>query len=86
MLAIEFRQKSLLGGILNEAGDIISEIALFIPLLCVSPFLTTEISLLIAPSMASELASIAPTMAGGDRRLEGPLGKVERSIILSKHI
>lgn len=41
------------------------------------------ISLLIALFVASELAGITPTMAGGARRLEGPLGKVDRSIILS---
>jgi CDP-diacylglycerol--glycerol-3-phosphate 3-phosphatidyltransferase len=31
-LAIEFGQKSRLGGILNEAGDVVSDIALFLPL------------------------------------------------------
>jgi CDP-diacylglycerol--glycerol-3-phosphate 3-phosphatidyltransferase len=49
----------------------------------VSPFSTTGIGLLIALIIASEVAGIAPTMSGGDRRLEGPLGKVDRSIILS---
>jgi CDP-diacylglycerol--glycerol-3-phosphate 3-phosphatidyltransferase len=82
-LAVEFRQKSRLGGILNEAGDMIAEIALFVPLMFVSPFSATGISLLIALFVASELAGIVPKMAGRERRLEGPLGKVDRSIILS---
>jgi CDP-diacylglycerol--glycerol-3-phosphate 3-phosphatidyltransferase len=82
-LAIEFGQKSRLGGILNEAGDIISEIALFMPLMFVPPFSIAGISLLIALFVASELAGIVPGIAGGERRLEGPLGKVDRSIILS---
>jgi CDP-diacylglycerol--glycerol-3-phosphate 3-phosphatidyltransferase len=82
-LAIDFGQKSRLDGILNETGDIISEIALVMPLMFVSPFSITTISLLIALFLASELAGITPTMAGGDRRLEGPLGKIDRSIILS---
>jgi CDP-diacylglycerol---glycerol-3-phosphate 3-phosphatidyltransferase len=82
-LAIEFGQKSRLGGILNEVGDVIADIALFLPLMFISPFSTTGIVLLIALFIASELAGIAPTMAGGERRLEGPLGKVDRSIILS---
>jgi CDP-diacylglycerol---glycerol-3-phosphate 3-phosphatidyltransferase len=81
-LAIDFGQKSRLGGIFNETGDIISEIALVMPLMF-SPFSITTISLLIALFVASELAGITPTMAGGDRRLEGPLGKIDRSIILS---
>lgn len=82
-LAIEFGQKSRLGGILNEAGDIVSEIALFMPLMFVPPFSAAGVSLLIVLFVTSELAGIAPTLAGGERRLEGPLGKVDRSIILS---
>jgi hypothetical protein len=38
-LAIEFGQKSRLGGILNEAGDVVSDIALFLPLAFVSSVL-----------------------------------------------
>jgi CDP-diacylglycerol--glycerol-3-phosphate 3-phosphatidyltransferase len=82
-LAIEFGQKSRLGGFLNEGGDIISEAALFLPLVFVHPFSTRGIGLLIALFTTSELIGIAPTMFGGERRLEGPLGKVDRSLILS---
>jgi len=74
---------SRLEGILNEAGDLVSEIALFMPLMFVPPFSAEAVGVLIALVVASELAGIAPTMAGGERRLEGPLGKVDRSIILS---
>ena len=52
-------------------------------MICRAPFSATGISLLIALFVASELAGIVPKMAGGERRLEGPLGKVDRSIILS---
>ena len=82
-LAVDFGQKSRLGGFLNEVGDVISDIALFLPLRFVSPFSTRGIGFLIALFIASELAGIAPTVVGGERRLEGPLGKVDRSIILS---
>jgi CDP-diacylglycerol--glycerol-3-phosphate 3-phosphatidyltransferase len=82
MLAIEFGQKSRLGGILNEAGDIISDIALFLPLMFVAPFAKTGIGFLILLTVACELAGIAGPMLGSDRRLEGPLGKADRSIVL----
>jgi CDP-diacylglycerol--glycerol-3-phosphate 3-phosphatidyltransferase len=82
-LAIEFGQKSRLGGILNEAGDIISDVALFLPLLSVAPFSAPAIALLIVLTLASELAGISGSMLGSTRRLEGPLGKADRSIVLA---
>jgi CDP-diacylglycerol---glycerol-3-phosphate 3-phosphatidyltransferase len=81
-LAIEFGQKSRLGGILNEAGDIISDIALFLPLMFVAPFAKSDIGFLILLTVACELAGIAGPMLGSNRRLEGPLGKADRAIVL----
>src|SRR5882672_1861179 len=61
-----------LGGILNEAGDIISDIALFPPLMFVAPFAKVGIGFLILLTVACELAGIGGPMLGSDRRLEGP--------------
>jgi CDP-diacylglycerol--glycerol-3-phosphate 3-phosphatidyltransferase len=82
-LAIEFGQKSRLGGILNEAGDIVAEIAVFLPLAFVSPFSITAILFLSSLAVTSELAGIAGLTLGSGRRVEGPLGKADRSIVLS---
>jgi CDP-diacylglycerol--glycerol-3-phosphate 3-phosphatidyltransferase len=82
-LAVEFGQKSRLGGILNEASDIASDIAPFLPLASVPPFSTTAIASLICFIVLTELAGIAGPIFGNDRRLEGPLGKADRSIVLS---
>lgn len=82
-LAIEFGQKSRLGGILNEVGDIVSDIALFLPLTFVAPFAASSIAFLITLIVMAEIAGIAGPLLGGDRRLDGPLGKADRSIILA---
>jgi phosphatidylglycerophosphate synthase len=82
-LAVEFGQKSRLGGFLNEAGDIVSEIALLLPLGFVSPYSMTAIAWLILLVVTSELAGIVGSMLLDDRRLDGPLGKADRSIVLS---
>jgi CDP-diacylglycerol--glycerol-3-phosphate 3-phosphatidyltransferase len=37
-LAIEFGQKSRIGGILNEVGDVVSDVALLLPFAFVPPF------------------------------------------------
>jgi CDP-diacylglycerol--glycerol-3-phosphate 3-phosphatidyltransferase len=82
-LAVEFGQKSRLGGILNEAGDIISEIGLFLPLAFVAPFSKSDVTLLIFLAVMSELAGMVGPLLGSSRRLEGPLGKADRSIVLA---
>jgi hypothetical protein len=46
-LAIEFGQKSRLGGVLNEVGDVVSDIALFSPLAFVPPFSGASIALVV---------------------------------------
>jgi CDP-diacylglycerol--glycerol-3-phosphate 3-phosphatidyltransferase len=82
-LAVEFGQKSRLGGILNEVGDIASDIALFLPLAFVVPFSANSIVFLITLIVMAEIAGIVGPMLGSDRRLEGPLGKADRSIMLA---
>jgi CDP-diacylglycerol--glycerol-3-phosphate 3-phosphatidyltransferase len=82
-LAIEFGQKSRLGGVLNEVGDVVSDIALFSPLAFVPPFSGASIALVVCFAAMSEFVGVAGTMLSGTRRLEGPLGKVDRSIVLA---
>jgi phosphatidylglycerophosphate synthase len=78
-LAIEFGQKSRLGGVLNESGDVVSDIALFSPLAFIRPFSDASIALVVCFAAMSEFVGMAGTMLSGTRRLEGPLGKVDRS-------
>lgn len=82
-MAIDFGQKSSLGGVLNEVGDIASDAALMLPLAFVAPFSLSGIVLLIVLTTLTELAGIAGGMLGSDRRLEGPLGKIDRSFVLA---
>jgi len=82
-LAIEFGQKSRLGSVLNEAGDVVSEIALFSPLAFVAPFSGPSIAVAVCFAAMSEFVGMAGALLSGLRRLEGPLGKADRSIVLS---
>lgn len=81
-LAIDFGQKSRLGGYLNEVGDIVSEIALWAPLLVVAPMKAHWILVIVALAMLAEFAGALGPLLGGPRRVEGPLGKADRSIVL----
>jgi CDP-diacylglycerol--glycerol-3-phosphate 3-phosphatidyltransferase len=82
-MAVEFGQKSRLGGVLNEVGDIASDVALFLSLAFVAPFSPATVFALIALIVLSEVAGVLGPILGSDRRLEGPLGKVDRSVILA---
>jgi len=82
-LAIEFGQKSRLGGILNEAGDVVSDTALFLPLAFVPPFSGASVASVICFAALSEFVGMAGATLSGTRRLEGPLGKADRSIVLA---
>jgi CDP-diacylglycerol---glycerol-3-phosphate 3-phosphatidyltransferase len=82
-LAIEFGQKSRLGSVLNEAGDVVSDIALFSPLAFVAPFSGPSIAVAVCFAAMSEFVGMAGALLSGPRRLEGPLGKADRSIVLS---
>ena len=79
-LAIDFGQKSRLGGILNEVGDIISDIAMFVPLAFLPTFPPVWIALVLSLTMLTEIAGIVGPVLGSSRRIEGPFGKVDRSL------
>jgi CDP-diacylglycerol--glycerol-3-phosphate 3-phosphatidyltransferase len=81
MLAREFHQKSVLGGYLNEIGDVVSDAALYAPFALVAPFGSPGITLLIVLSIVTELAgALGPTL-GASRRYDGPMGKSDRAVV-----
>lgn len=81
-LAIEFGQKSRLGGFLNEAGDLLSEMALFAPLVRIHPFTPHWIAIILFLIGVVELVGIVSASWGAGRRCEGPFGKSDRAAAL----
>jgi phosphatidylglycerophosphate synthase len=81
MLAREFHQKSVLGGYLNELGDVVSDAALYAPFARVAPFDPAGIASLIALAIVTELAGALGPAAGASRRYDGPLGKSDRAVV-----
>ena len=81
MLAREFNQKSPLGGYLNEATDVISDTALYLPFAFVAPFGRDVIALVIFLSFMSEFLGVLGQVHGCGRRYDGPMGKSDRAFI-----
>jgi len=81
MLAREHHQKTPLGAILNELGDVASDSALYLPL-AVTPGFNAAIVVLIALFAAfTEMAGVLAELIGASRRYDGPMGKSDRAFI-----
>lgn len=80
LLAMEHGQKSRLGGILNEGGDMLSDLFLAMPLALINPAGHNAFFLLMALAIVSESAGIAGLWFGGQRCDYGPFGKTDRAI------
>src|SRR5260221_1117593 len=81
MLAREWNQKSVLGGYLNEIGDIVSDAALYAPFAFVAPFSPSAIGLVIVLSIVTEFAGALGPAMGASRRYDGPMGKSDRAVV-----
>ena len=82
MLAREFMQESALGGYLNEAGDVVSDAALYLPLAFVlSGF---QMGVFIWLAALTEIFGLLGKIHGfNGRRYDGPMGKSDRTLFIS---
>ncbi|MEE6127836.1 CDP-alcohol phosphatidyltransferase family protein [Chryseobacterium arthrosphaerae] len=82
MMARKFNQTSKLGEVLNEVGDIISDVIIFFPLLKFQPESLYLIVICIILSVINEFAGLMGKVVGKERRYDGPMGKSDRALIL----
>lgn len=80
-LALDFGQKSRLGGVLNEVGDLISDIVLYSPFVLIAPFSPEWVLIVIGLATICELIGISSGTLNFGRRCEGPAGKTDRALV-----
>ncbi len=80
MLAREFAQKSALGAVLNELGDVVSDVALYLPLATITGVNAALIGLVVAIAVMTEMAGVVAIQIGASRRYDGPFGKSDRAV------
>ena len=68
MLAREHNQKTALGAILNELGDVFSDAALYLPLATILPFDATAMGLIVLFAIAGEMTGVIGAQIGASRR------------------
>ena len=79
MLAREHAMQSRLGAVLNEVGDVLSDIALYLPLAGVVGFEAHWVVLVVLSAVVGEMAGVMGIQIGAQRRYDGPMGKSDRA-------
>lgn len=82
MVAVETKTQSKLGMWLNEGGDIVSDLALFLGFLVFLPSLKIYLISLIMVSLSIEVLSLCILFKKGIRPLSGPFGKSDRAVFM----
>jgi CDP-diacylglycerol---glycerol-3-phosphate 3-phosphatidyltransferase len=81
MLAREHGQKSRLGAVLNEIGDVVADSALYLPLACVPGFDARLVTVAVLLAIISEMTGVVAIQIGANRRYDGPMGKSDRAFV-----
>jgi CDP-diacylglycerol---glycerol-3-phosphate 3-phosphatidyltransferase len=80
MLAREFDQKSRVGAVLNELGDVVSDTALYLPFALIAGMSSIFVSLVVVIGVMTEMAGVVAVQIGAMRRYDGPFGKSDRAL------
>lgn len=80
MLAREHGQKTRLGAVLNELGDVLADAALYLPLALVPGLDGAFVVLAVLAAVVSEMTGVIGVQIGASRRYDGPMGKSDRAL------
>ncbi|MFC3493558.1 CDP-alcohol phosphatidyltransferase family protein [Glycomyces rhizosphaerae] len=81
MLAREHDQRSRLGAVLNELGDVVSDAALYLPFAFVAGFEPALVVAVVVLAVIGEMTGVIGVQIGASRRYEGPMGKSDRAVV-----
>jgi CDP-diacylglycerol--glycerol-3-phosphate 3-phosphatidyltransferase len=73
--------KTQLGALLNEICDVISDLALYLPLILLLPVHPAWIVAVLMLAMLSEFAGVLGLSVGAARGFQGPMGKSDRAVL-----
>ncbi|WP_338416652.1 CDP-alcohol phosphatidyltransferase family protein [uncultured Sphaerotilus sp.] len=81
MLATATGQKTALGALLNEMGDQLSDVALYLPFALVAQVRAPMLVIVVAAALLAEFAGVLAVLIGAARRFDGPMGKSDRAVV-----
>ena len=80
LLAQHTGRKTRLGAMLNEVCDVVSDLALTLPVALVAGVPPMLAVLVACGAAVVEMTGLAALAAGGARRFDGPMGKSDRAV------
>ncbi|WP_058910907.1 CDP-alcohol phosphatidyltransferase family protein [Entomohabitans teleogrylli] len=85
MLAREFHQQSKRGALLNEAGDVISDAALYLPFALLPGAQPALVVIAVLLAVLTEFCGVLVQTLGAPRGYGGPLGKSDRALLFGAY-
>ena len=82
MMARIYNMQSRLGEVLNELGDVVSDMFIYIPLMKLHGVYPELVGLFVGLSVVNEFSGIFGKVVGKERRYEGPMGKSDRAFLV----
>jgi len=82
MMARIYNMQSKKGEILNELGDVVADIFMFLPLLKLSSMHPMVLAAFILLSTINEFTGVLAKAINGERRYDGPMGKSDRALMI----
>lgn len=82
MMAKTYNMTSVSGEILNELGDVVSDAAMYFPLIKLTGVNMWIVLLFVFLSTLNEFIGVLTKAATGNRRYDGPMGKSDRALVL----
>jgi phosphatidylglycerophosphate synthase/SAM-dependent methyltransferase len=82
MMAREFQMTTSHGAMLNELGDVLSDLALYLPLAGWYAPATWPVIAFVFGAILTELCGVFEQALGGQRRYDGPMGKSDRAAMI----
>lgn len=82
MMARKYNMGTALGCILNELGDVLSDLALYLPLGYVVPESMKAVVLFVIGAVLTEFCGVLGYALAVKRHYEGPMGKSDRALLV----
>lgn len=79
MMAREMHMASTLGAVLNEVGDLLSDLFLYVPFAVIEPEATWAVIGFCIVALLTEFCGVLMRALGASRRYDGPMGKSDRA-------
>lgn len=82
MMARELQMATPFGAVLNELGDALSDLGLYLPLALLDAPFTWPVVAFAVGAVLTEFCGVLARALGATRRYDGPMGKSDRAFII----